>query len=169
MTTKHDHHALHAVLRAAEAVLAAREDQMLTCEEWDALAHAVAEANEPPAIQRDESFRIEGGVLIRSVMPAPTSGGRRRQPYEHTCEQESYEAVAHAIDEMGAASFTAEEIRQRAEAAWTPVTVAIAFLKERSLIIPSVRRRHVAASRCLFEDAMVVWHGLCEMPDPDTR
>jgi len=39
---------LHDVLNAAEAVLAAREAEMLTSDEWDALAHAVAAATEPP-------------------------------------------------------------------------------------------------------------------------
>lgn len=39
---------LRAVLSAAQAVLAAREDQMLTCAEWDALQAAVAAANMQP-------------------------------------------------------------------------------------------------------------------------
>ena len=46
------HDTLLDVLRAAEAVLAARENQMLTSEEWDALAHAVAAATHADA---DES------------------------------------------------------------------------------------------------------------------
>ena len=37
---------LHDVLAAAEAVLAAREAEMLTTDEWDALEHAVAAATE---------------------------------------------------------------------------------------------------------------------------
>jgi hypothetical protein len=161
--------ALELVLAAAEELLEARDNQMLTCEEWDALRHAVAEANEPPANQSDESFRIEGDVLVRRVVPAPTAGGKPRDPYEHTCEREVYEAVAHTIDEMGAASFTYEEVRQKVQAPFTQVSVAIAYLKERGLIIPTVKRRHIAASRCLYEDAMVVWHGLREMPDPDAQ
>jgi hypothetical protein len=42
-----DHANLLEVLRAAKAVLEAREDQMLTSEEWDALAQAVAAATSP--------------------------------------------------------------------------------------------------------------------------
>jgi hypothetical protein len=42
---------LRAVLSAAQAVLAAREDQMLTRAEWDALQTAVAAASTHPEQQ----------------------------------------------------------------------------------------------------------------------
>ena len=54
--------------------------------------------------------------------------------------------MAHTIDEMGAASCTYEEVRQRVLGPSTQVTTKIAFLKERGLINPTVKRRHVAAS-----------------------
>ncbi len=46
---------LRAALSVAQAVLAAREDQMLTAEEWDALGHAVAQATPPIPDERCES------------------------------------------------------------------------------------------------------------------
>lgn len=155
----HDIDALRAVLDAAEAVLAARENQMLTSEEWDALEHAVAAATQPPAARaRDETFRVADDVLIRAVVPA------RGTPYEHTCDREAYEAVSHAIDEMEMASFTLEEVRQRADVPWTQAAVAIAFLKERGCIVPTVRRKHVAATSGVHIDAMIEWHALREKP-----
>lgn len=154
---RHDIDALLAVLNAAESVLAARENQMLTSDEWDDLEHAVAAATQPlPACARDETFRIVDDALIRAVVPA------RGTPYEHTCERETYEAIAHAIDEMQMAGFTLEEVRQRADVPWTQGAVAIAFLKERGCIVPTVRRKHVAATEAVHIDAMIEWHELAE-------
>ena len=83
------------LLRAAEAVLAARESQMLTSEEWDALEHAVAAATQPPpGTARDEVFTVNEDILTRSVTPA------RGTPYQHTCDKDVFESVAHAIDEL---------------------------------------------------------------------
>ncbi len=45
---------------------------------------------------------------------------------------------------------------------WTQAAVAVAFLKRRSAIMPTVRRKHVAASSGVFEDAMIEWHALRE-------
>jgi len=149
-----DREALLEVVRAAEAVLAARENQVLTSEEWDALEHAVTEATQPPANEREETFTVEEDVLTRSVTPAPGRG----DPYEHTCDLEVYEAVAHAIDELDGASFTYEEIRRSINAPFSQVAVAIAFLKERGCIVPAQRRRSVAATDHVHLDAMTEWH-----------
>lgn len=157
----HDREALLEVVRAAEAVLAAREDQMLTSEEWDALEHAVAEVTQPPANEREETFTVQEDVLTRSVTPAPGRG----DPYQHTCDLEVYEAVAHAIDELNGASFTYEEVRQRINAPFTQVSVAIAFLKERGCIVPAQRRRSVAATDHVHLDAMIEWHARREKPE----
>ena len=157
----YDREALLEVVRAAEAVLAAREVQMLTSEEWDALENAVAEAMQPPADQRVETFTVTEDVLTRSVTPAPGRG----DPYQHTCDLEVYEAVAHAIDELDGASFTYEEIRQRINAPFTQVSVAIAFLKERGCIVPAQRRRSVAATDHIHLDAMTEWQARREKPE----
>ena len=145
------------VLAAAQALLAAREDDMVTGEEWDALEHAVAAATQPPPTSaRDETFRVIDDVLVRSVVPT------RGTPYEHSCERDVFEAVAHTIDELNMASFTYEEVRLRVQTPFTQVAVAIAFLKERSIIVPTVRRRHVAAGESVHLDAMTEWHALRE-------
>jgi len=156
-----DRDALLEVIRTAEAVLAARENEMLTSEEWDALEHAVAEATQPPADEREETFTVSEDVLTRAVTPAPGRG----DPYQHTCELEVYEAVAHAIDELNGASFTYEEVRHRINAPFTQVSVAIAFLKERSIIVPAQRRRSVAATSDVHLDAMTEWHARREKPE----
>ncbi|MDY7110220.1 MAG: hypothetical protein SYC29_16440 [Planctomycetota bacterium] len=160
-TTTSETDALRAVLIAAEALLAARENQMVTSEEWDALEHAVAEATQPPAHQREETFTVNESILTRAVTPAPGRG----DPYQHTCDLEVYESVAHAIDELRGSSFTYEEIRQRIDAPFTQVAVAIAFLKERCIIVPAHRRRSVASSSSVHLDAMTEWHARREKPE----
>lgn len=153
-----DEAALRDVLRAAEAVLAARENQMLTSEEWDVLAHAVAAATQP-VHGPNETFSVREGVLTRSVVP------KRGVPYTHTCDQDVYEQVALAIDELVGASFTYEEIRQIIDAPFTQVAVAIALLRERGLIETAQRRRSVAASADdTYLGAMIEWHALREEP-----
>ena len=153
--SNHDDAALREVLSAAEAVLAARENQMLTSEEWDALEHAVAAATQPPpSTPRDETFTVTENILVRAVVPA------RGTPYQHTCDKDVFESVAHAVDELNGASFTYEEIRQKIEAPFTQVAVAVAFLRERGCIVSSQRRRSVAATNDVYLDAMIEWHAL---------
>ena len=155
--SNHDDAALREVLSAAEAVLAARENQMLTSEEWDALEHAVAAATQPPpSTPRDETFTVTENILIRAVTPA------RGTPYQHTCDKDVFESVAHAIDELNGASFTYEEVRQSIEAPFTQVAVAVAFLRERGCIVPAQRRRSVAATNDVYLDAMIEFHALAE-------
>jgi hypothetical protein len=55
MTTNIEH--LQVVLEAAQRLLSAREDQMITADEWEALANAVDQCSamsEPPAHGDDE-------------------------------------------------------------------------------------------------------------------
>ncbi|MCI0363502.1 MAG: hypothetical protein L0219_06435 [Phycisphaerales bacterium] len=155
--SNHDEAALHEVLTAAEAVLAARENQMLTSEEWDALEHAVAAATQPPpSTPRDETFTVTENILTRVVKPA------RGTRYQHTCDKDVFESVAHAIDELNGASFTYEEIRQSIQAPFTQVAVAVAFLRERGCIVSAQRRRSVAATNDVYVDAMIEFHALAE-------
>jgi len=108
----------------------------------------------------DESFVIENGVLIRRVAP------RRGTPYEHTCSKRVYDDVAFAIEQIGAATFTGEDVRERIEKPltipFTQVYTALAFLKERGCIVPAHGRRHRAACDFVYEDAMIEWHALRE-------
>lgn len=156
MRTTHDTDALREVLATAEAVLAAREAEMLTTDEWDALEHAVAAATQPPPDQRDENFSIEDSTLIRRVVP------RRGAPYEHRCDKDSYEAVAYTIDELGDEPFVLDDLRARTGVPWTQVAVALAFMKERGCVVPVHGRKHRAAGRTVLEDAMTEWHALRE-------
>ena len=148
-------HQLREVLAAAEAVLAAREAQMLTTDEWDALQHAVAAATQPPPDERDETFAVEDGALVRRVVP------RKGRPYEHRCPQDAYEAAAYAIAELPA-DFVLEDVRRAAEITWTQAAVVLAFLKERGCVVPVHGRKHAAASGTVFEDAMTEYHALYE-------
>lgn len=146
---------LHDVLNAAEAVLAAREAEMLTSDEWDALEHAVAAATEPPPDERDEIFTVEDGALVRRVVP------RNGQPYEHRCPQEALEEVAATIDDA-TSGFVMEDIRNTTQLPWTQVAVAVAFLKERGCVVATGGRKHAAASQAVYEDAMIEYHALHE-------
>jgi hypothetical protein len=108
--------------------------------------------------QHDETFSVVEKVLIRSVVP------RRGKPYQHTCDRDVFENVAHAIDERSGGSFTYEEIRAAVGAPFTQVATAIAFLKERGCIVDSIRKRSVGATSDVHCDAKIEWHALREKP-----
>ncbi|MCC6910183.1 MAG: hypothetical protein IT430_19800 [Phycisphaerales bacterium] len=120
--------------------------------------------------QLNETFAVDGpsGALLRRVIP------KRGKPYEHMCTKQVYDDIAYAIEQMGSAAFTMEDIRSKAgggeESAmppWTQVAVAVAFLKERGCIVPARERRHVAASDFVYEDALIEYHALREKgPEP---
>src|SRR5262245_27860814 len=132
---------------------------MVTSEEWDALQHAVAEATQP-IDGPSETFSVRESILTRSVVP------KRGEPYQHTCDKDIFEAVAHAIDELHGTTFTYEEVRQTLDAPFTQVAVAIAFLRERGIIETAQRRRSAAASSDVYLDAMIEFHALAEVkPD----
>ncbi|MCL4198919.1 MAG: hypothetical protein KJZ69_15635 [Phycisphaerales bacterium] len=115
--------------------------------------------------QLNETFIVDGpsGALLRRVIP------KRGTPYEHACTKQVYDDVAYAIKQMGNASFTMEDIRANAGGGdeakmppWSQVAVAIAFLKERSCIVPARQRKHIAASDFVYEDALIEYHALRE-------
>ena len=112
------------------------------------------------ATERRESFTIENDLLVRSIVP------KRGRPYEHTCTKDVYDDVAYAIEQMGASTFTGEAIRERIDAPFSQVAVALAFLKERGSVVPARQRRHRAATDFLYEDALIEWHALCEKTVP---
>lgn len=106
--------------------------------------------------EREQSFRIEDGLLIRTVTP------RSGQTYEHSCTEQVYQEMAHAIDALDGAAFTGDSIRVQIDAPFTQVAVAVAFMRERGCLAPERRRRSSAASDLVFEDAMIEWHALRE-------
>ncbi len=147
---------LEALLDAAERLLNAREVQMLTTEEWDALEHAAAACNEPPSDERTETFSVDATrALVRSVVP--TKG----EPYQHRCPEDAFEAVAGAVAEA-TSPFNLEDLRNAANIPWSQAAVAFAFLKERSVVIPAGGRNHAAAGTTPCEDAMTEFHALRE-------
>jgi hypothetical protein len=114
---------------------------------------------------REETFAVDAhsGSLLRRVTP------RRGAPYEHACTKAVYDDVAYAIEQLGNASFTIEDVRLKAGGGdeeqappWTQVTVAVAFLKERGCIVPARERKHIAATDFVYEDALIEYHALRE-------
>lgn len=154
---------LRKVLGAAEAVLGAREVDMLTTDDWDLLEHAVAEATQPPPDQRGETFAVEDDCLVRRVVP------RRGKPYEHRCEKNSFETIAYAIDDLAGEAFILDGLRLHTGVPWTQIAVAVAFLKERGCVVPVHGRKHVAATKAVFEDAMTEFHALREVERTATQ
>ena len=69
-----------------------------------------------------------------------------------------YDDVAHAIEKLGAQTFTGEDIQAAIDAPFTQVAVAMGFLKERGCIVPARERRHKAAGDFVYEDALIEWH-----------
>lgn len=109
-------------------------------------------ADGPPP--RQESFSIDAfGWLVRSVRPA------KGDPYEHRCSPEAFTLVAHSIDEHPG-PFGLHQIHGTSGATWTQTAVALAFLKDRGVIIPAGCRKHMAVSATAFEDAMIEFHAL---------
>lgn len=103
-----------------------------------------------------ETFSIVDNVLVRSVVP------KRGTPYQHTCDKDVFENVAHTIDELNSAGFTLDDVQASTQAPHTQVNVALAFMKERGCIVPSVRRKHVGATSAVHLDAMTEWNALRE-------
>lgn len=105
--------------------------------------------------ERQESFAIIDGHLVRSVVPA------RGTPYEHRCPLDSFREVLWAGEELACGGFTLEEVAEHTGLPLTQVAVALAFLKERGCIQTRYRRSHPADS-ALYEDGMLEFHALRE-------
>lgn len=150
------------LLAAAQALLAARGDNMITSDDWAALeaaAQACVPREDRPA--RGESFRVESGALIRTVAPARADA----VPYEHVCTLKVFEAVCHAIDELKGEPTALDDLVARTGLPHSQVNTALAFLKERGCLTPARGRRHAAAGGaggCVHLDAMAEYHALRE-------
>ena len=104
----------------------------------------------------DERYAVEDSALVRRVRP------RRGTPYEHRCLKESYEQVAHTIDERGSEPFTLEDLQAKTRLPFTQVAVALAFMKERGVVVVAHGRRSRAASESVHLDAMIEYWALAE-------
>ncbi|GIK15669.1 MAG: hypothetical protein BroJett003_24200 [Planctomycetota bacterium] len=112
----------------------------------------------PTTRERSETFEVLDGHLIRKVLPA------RGQPYEHRCPRAAFEQIAHAAEELGGSGFTLEDLVAYERGAgrdvtFTNVAVALAFLRERS-ILDARYRRNYAVTRSVHLDAMTEFHAL---------
>lgn len=147
---------LRAVFDAADALLAAREAQMVTREEWEDLNRAVTAARDSEASERLESFAVEGDHLIRRVAP---SGG---VPYERRCPQAAFEAAVRAVAGCGADAFVLNDLCRRAGVSRALALVAFAFLKTHGRIANKDRRKHVATRSFGVAAAMADYHALAQ-------
>jgi hypothetical protein len=109
----------------------------------------------PTTHERDETFEVADGHLVRKVVPA------RGRPYEHRCPLGPFEQIAHAADELGDVGFTLESLVEHEGLPHTQVAVALAFLKERG-VIDTRYRRNYAATDSVHLDAMTEFHALAE-------
>ena len=105
--------------------------------------------------EREVRFEVIDDHLVQTVV-GPDGRG-----YVHRCRRQTYEAVAHAIEETGRAGVTLEPLARAMDAPFTQVNVALGFLKERGCLVTRFRR-HYPASRFLFEDAMIEYFALAE-------
>lgn len=105
----------------------------------------------------EETFVIESGQLLRSVVPG------RGRPYQHSCSLETFEEVLRAIDCDASGPFSGEEIVALTGRPHTQVFTALAFIKERGVIIPRRRRRHASATEDAYLDGMLEWHALAAL------
>ena len=118
--------------------------------------------------ERNETFAVEDGRLVRKVIP------RRGKPYGHRCPLDAYRELVWAAIDLAADGFTvetlADQVRNRprqkhddreAWASYTNAAVAIAFWKERGLIDVR-RRRNYVNDGYFFEDAMSEFYAQAE-------
>lgn len=118
-----------------------------------------------PEHDRIGTFSVdETGHLVRRGYP------RSGNEYEHRCELATLEEVAHNIDELAGAPFTYEQVHAAMNAnrgvnfPFTQVAVAVAFLRERGIILAVHGRKHVANGDAVHLDTMIEYHALREEP-----
>ena len=101
--------------------------------------------------KRIETFTVQRGELLRDVLP------RRGDRYVHFCTLETFKEVVHAIDDYAGRGFVYEDIVSDIDLPNSQVATAIAFLKERGVIIPARRCQHKAAGIDAYLDGMLEW------------
>lgn len=83
--------------------------------------------------------------------------------YVHRCTRDIFREVAFTIEENAAGGMTLEDLVTVMDAPYTQVNVALAFMKERGCVEVR-RRRSYPASGQLYEDAMIEFMFLAELP-----
>jgi len=107
--------------------------------------------------QRNVIFDVVDGVLERKVI---FPDGRM---YTHRCTREVYEEVAYAIEERAGDGVTLDPLAKALDLPFTQVNVALEFMKERGCVVTRGRRNY-PASNILYEDAMIEFTFLAELP-----
>lgn len=106
---------------------------------------------------RIETFKIDrAGFLCRDVSP------RHGKDYMHRCSLRAFREVAHHIDERAKDGFTLETMQDAIPEPMTQIAVALAFMKERGVVITEGRVNYAACPKAAFEDAMIEYHALDE-------
>src|SRR5687768_10943720 len=107
--------------------------------------------------RRDVRFEVVDDHLVRTSSPLG------REPYRHRCSRQTYEAVAHAVDESPSEGkgLVLDDLARTLDLPFTQVNVALEFMKERGVVVTRSRRNY-PASNFAFEDAMVEYHALRE-------
>lgn len=105
-------------------------------------------------VDHRQTFSIEDGWLVRMVVKPDGSS------YQHRCSLDSYQAVAHYIDEHATDGVTTNELWDGLpDVPCTQAAITLAFLKERGCV--AIRQRGCySASNVLIEDALLEFHAL---------
>ncbi len=113
---------------------------------------------------RDVTFDVVDDHLEMKVTfpDAPDARGRGRD-YLHRCTRDIFREVAFTIEEHAAGGMTLEDLVAAMDAPYTQVNLALAFIKERGCIEVR-RRRSYPASGQLYEDAMIEFMFLAQLP-----
>jgi len=113
-----------------------------------------------PTRDRDRhvNFDVKNDHLVRSVV-LPTLG----HSYTHRCTRQVFEAVARAIEASPDLGVTIGSLVKALDLPATQVHVALDFLQERTCVVTRGRRTY-PASKALFEDAMIEFCFLAELP-----
>jgi hypothetical protein len=83
--------------------------------------------------------------------------------YIHRCTRDTFREVAFTIEENAAGGMTLEDLVVAMDAPYTQVNVALAFMKERGCVEVRHRRSYPASGQ-LYEDAMIEFMFLAELP-----
>ena len=112
--------------------------------------------------ERDVRFIVEDGCLVRTVKGDGGRGGDGPH-YSHRCDLETFQTVAHAVEETPAdgEGTTLEVLARQEKLPYTRVNVALEFLKERGIVEVRHRRCYPGTSS-VHLDAMVEYHALRE-------
>jgi hypothetical protein len=100
-------------------------------------------------------FRVLGGSLQRVAV---LSDGRT---YTHKCSLEALKEVCYYLDKHADRGVVTSDLWEHIPYAAMECSVALAFLKERGLVVTEGRRNY-PASTVLFEDAMVNYYAMAE-------